>query len=63
MILYVLAESDYLSTGSSLTLPYLYLPRNTLGNWNQALEELLPSLQTVSAVLQPFVQIKFLRQD
>ena len=28
VFLYVLQESDYLSTGSSVSLPYLYLPRN-----------------------------------
>lgn len=29
LILYFLNEDDYLSTGSTLSLPYLYLPRNT----------------------------------
>ena len=38
-------------------------PRSAVGNWNQVLGEILPSLQTVSAILQPFVQIKFLRED
>lgn len=51
-------------------LPYLlrdgdiiYVPKNRFGNWNDALAEILPSLQTVSAVLQPFVQIKFLKNQ
>jgi peptidoglycan/xylan/chitin deacetylase (PgdA/CDA1 family)/WD40 repeat protein len=30
VFLYVLQEQDYLSTGSSVSLPYLYLPRNTM---------------------------------
>lgn len=30
VFLYVLQETDYLSTGSSVSLPYLYLPRNTV---------------------------------
>jgi len=41
----------------------IYVPRSGIGNWNQALSEMLPSLQALSAVLQPFVQIKFLRED
>ncbi len=40
----------------------VYVPKNRFGNWNDALAELLPSLQTVSAVLQPFVQINYLKQ-
>lgn len=51
--------------GEALPFPLLegdivYVPRNGVGNWNEALAEILPSLTTVSAVLQPFVQIKFL---
>jgi polysaccharide export outer membrane protein len=41
----------------------VYVPRSAVGNWNQALREMLPSLQTVSAILQPFVQVKFLKDD
>ena len=41
----------------------IYVPRSGIGNWNQALNEMLPSLQAISAVLQPFVQVKFLQED
>lgn len=41
----------------------VYVPRSAVGNWNQAITEILPSLQAVSAILQPFVQIKFLTDD
>jgi polysaccharide export outer membrane protein len=41
----------------------LYVPRSGVGTWNQAINAMLPSLQAVSAVLQPFVQIKFLSED
>jgi polysaccharide biosynthesis/export protein len=41
----------------------IYVPRSAVGNWNQAIQEILPSLQAVSAILQPFVQIKFLTED
>jgi len=39
----------------------VYIPRSTIGSWNQVIENLLPSLQAVSATLQPFVSIKYLR--
>jgi polysaccharide biosynthesis/export protein len=49
------------------TLPFLlaegdivYLPRSGVGNWNQAISELLPSLQAVGAAIQPFVQLRYL---
>lgn len=38
----------------------IYVPKSGFGNWNDAIAEMLPSLQMVSAVLQPFVSIKFL---
>jgi polysaccharide export outer membrane protein len=40
----------------------VYVPKNGFGNWNDALNEILPSLQVFSAVLQPFVAIKYLKQ-
>jgi polysaccharide biosynthesis/export protein len=51
------------------TLPFqlmdgdvVYVPKSAFGTWNDALADLLPSLQAISAVLQPFVNIKFLSQ-
>lgn len=41
----------------------IYVPRSAIGNWNQALSEILPSLQTISAILQPFVQIQYLKDN
>jgi polysaccharide export outer membrane protein len=38
----------------------VYVPPTAFTTFNQALEQLLPTLQTVAGVLQPFVQIKFL---
>jgi polysaccharide biosynthesis/export protein len=38
----------------------IYVPRGPIGNWNHALGEILPTLQAVSAVLQPIVQIQYL---
>ena len=40
----------------------VYVPKSGFGTWNDVIADILPSLQTVGAVLQPFVSIKFLRQ-
>jgi polysaccharide export outer membrane protein len=40
----------------------VFVPPTALGSWNQVLSLLLPSLQTISGVLNPFVQIKYLSQ-
>lgn len=41
----------------------VYVPKSATGNWNEALSELLPTLQAVSATLAPFVQLKYLSDD
>jgi polysaccharide export outer membrane protein len=38
----------------------VYVPKSAFGNWNDAIAEILPSLQAFSALLQPFVNIKYL---
>lgn len=38
----------------------VYVPRSAISNWNVALGEILPTMQAFSAVLNPFVQLKFL---
>lgn len=38
----------------------VYVPRSAISNWNLALNEILPTLQAFSGVLNPFVQLKFL---
>jgi polysaccharide export outer membrane protein len=40
----------------------VYVPKDNLGEWNDAINEILPSLQAFSAILSPFVQIKYLSQ-
>jgi len=61
----IVVDFEKILQGDALPFPLrdgdiIYVPKNRFGNWNDALAEILPSLQTVSAVLQPFVQIKFL---
>jgi polysaccharide export outer membrane protein len=40
----------------------VFVPPTGITNWNEALNQLLPSLQTISGLLTPFVQIKYLSQ-
>ena len=51
--------------GYAMPLPLMdgdiiYIPKTILGNWNEAINELLPTLQVISGTLQPFVQLKYL---
>lgn len=41
----------------------VYVPKDLVANWNQAINEILPTLQLVGAILNPFVQLKFLSED
>jgi polysaccharide export outer membrane protein len=41
----------------------VYVPKTRMGGWNEALSEILPSLQAVSAILSPFVQIEYLTNN
>lgn len=38
----------------------VYVPRSSLGDWNDAISEILPSLMSISNLLQPFVTLKYL---
>ena len=40
----------------------VFVPPTAFATWDQALNALIPFLETVSGVLQPFVQIKYLQQ-
>lgn len=62
--LYVL-DFDKIMRGDALPFPLkdgdiVYVPKNSFGTWNDAIAEMLPSLNFVSAMLQPFVQIRYL---
>lgn len=54
--------------GYAMPLPLMdgdiiYVPKTILGNWNEAINELLPTLQLISGTLQPFVQLKYLENN
>lgn len=40
----------------------VYVPPTWITSWNQVLAQIIPSLQAISGVLAPFVQIKYLSQ-
>ncbi len=41
----------------------VYVPWSELGDWNESVAEILPTLQLFSGLLNPFVQIKFLSDN
>jgi polysaccharide export outer membrane protein len=54
--------------GLTMPLPLMdgdiiYIPKTPLGNWNEVMNELLPTLQVIAGTLQPFVQIKYLEDN
>jgi polysaccharide export outer membrane protein len=63
----IVVDFDRILRGEALPLTLMagdiiYVPKSDVGAWNDAINEILPSLQAISAVLQPFVNIKFLSQ-
>ena len=64
----IVVDHDLILNGQALPFQLVegdivYIPRSTIGTWNQTLQDLLPSLHAVSALLQPFVSIKYLQED
>ncbi|MRR17823.1 MAG: sugar transporter [Deltaproteobacteria bacterium] len=41
----------------------IYIPKSAMTSWNEAVSELLPTLQAFGAILSPFVQAKYLFRD
>ena len=41
----------------------VFIPQNAIGDWNDVVAAISPSLQLVGATLQPFVQVRFLLDD
>lgn len=64
----IVVDFDRILRGEAMPFPLMagdivYVPRSHLGRWNDAIAEILPSLQAISAVLQPFVNIKYLTRN
>ncbi len=54
--------------GMAMPMPLMdgdivYVPKTPMGGWNEAIEEILPSLQLLGAILNPFVQINYLKDN
>jgi polysaccharide biosynthesis/export protein len=60
-------DADRIMNGSAAAFELapgdvIYVPPTAVTNWNEALAQILPTLQTISGLLTPFVQIKFLSE-
>jgi polysaccharide export outer membrane protein len=61
----IVVDFEKILNGTALPFPLMpgdiiYVPRSEWGEWNDAIADILPSLQLIGAALQPFVQVKFL---
>jgi len=61
----LVVDFEKMLRGEALPFPLMdgdvvYVPKSAFGNWNDAVNEILPSLQLISALLQPFVNAKYL---
>ena len=58
---------DLSNVVNGMTLPMslmdgdiIFVPKTRMGGWNEAIGEILPSLQLIGGILQPFVQLNYL---
>jgi polysaccharide export outer membrane protein len=64
---FLIVNANLILTGNAASFELepgdiLYVPPTRVATWNQVLQQLLPSLQVVSATLNPFVSIKYLER-
>jgi polysaccharide export outer membrane protein len=62
----LVVDLNQIKAGRTLPLPLMagdiiYVPNSAVANWNDAISQMLPSLQAIGAVIQPFVQIQYLK--
>lgn len=62
---FLVIDANAIMTGKAAPFPLepgdiVFVPPTGVATWNQVLSQLLPSLNTVSALLNPFVQIEYL---
>ena len=65
---FMIVDAAKILHGDALPFPLqpgdvVFVPPNGIGTWNQVIAALLPSLQTVSGVLNPFVAIAYLSAE
>jgi polysaccharide export outer membrane protein len=63
---FMVVDADKILSGQAAPLALepgdiVFVPPTIVATWNQVIAQILPSLQTVSAALQPFVSIKYLQ--
>lgn len=64
----IVVDYDKVLRGEAFPIPLVdgdivYVPKSVFGSWNDALADLLPSLQVISNALQPFVSITYLKHN
>jgi polysaccharide export outer membrane protein len=64
----LVVDFDRVLRGDALPIPLMdgdiiYVPKSEFGTWNDVLADIVPTLQAISALLQPFVNIKFLTEN
>ena len=62
----IVVDLDKILRGEALSFPLMggdviYVPKSTFGTWNDAINEILPTLQAISGLLQPFVNIAYFK--
>ncbi len=63
----LVVDFDRVLRGEALPIPLMggdivYVPKSEFGTWNDVIADIMPTLQAISALLQPFVNIKFLSE-
>jgi polysaccharide export outer membrane protein len=64
---FFVVDADSILRGEAANFPLVpgdivFIPETGVTSWNEALQQILPTLETISGLLNPFVQIKFLSQ-
>jgi polysaccharide export outer membrane protein len=59
----LIVDVDAMLTGNALDYPLMpgdvvYVPRSALGNWNEAIAAILPSLELIGGIISPIVLIE-----
>ena len=64
----IVIDLERILAGEALPFPLepgdiVYIPRSKLGNWNDALREILPTIEVVTGLVSPFAQILSALED
>jgi polysaccharide biosynthesis/export protein len=64
---FIIVDANKIINGQAVSFSLVpgdivFVPPSTIATWNQVLAQLIPSLEAIGDILNPFVQIKFLSQ-